>query len=54
MGDKPKFKIFLSVSPYKTPFFMAEDGNICLQKFGDTLGTGKTENLGSFWGKLKT
>ena len=38
--------------PQKSPKNGDGDGDRTPERFGDTLGTGKTQSLGIFWGKI--
>ena len=49
---KPKVWGFFGENPQKIPNFGDGDGVTTLRIFGDTLGTGKPQTLGFFWGKI--
>ena len=51
-GDGFEFKFFLGFYPQKSPKNGDGDGDRTPERFGDTLGTGKTQSLGIFWGKI--
>ena len=51
-GGNPKFKRFFEGSPnLPNNNYWVWDGDRFLQKFEDTLRTGKAQNLGVFWEK---
>jgi len=43
---------FLGVKTPKNPKFRGEVGARALKRFGDSLGTGQTQLLRYFWGKI--
>ena len=49
-GETPNFRVFGGENPQNPPNFGDGDGVATFIMFRDTLGTGKPQTLGFFWG----